>query len=62
MRVCLLNNMWIVVAFLGLIALALVQDYFQFGLVGPIIYFLGLIILFLIKQHKEEKELFRKHH
>ncbi len=47
-------------AFLGLVALLFIQDYFQFGLIWPAIYFVGLIILFLVKQYLEDKNIERE--
>jgi len=43
-----------------LLGVLYLQDYFQFGSVWPIFYFIGLIIMFFIKQHIEDKELIRK--
>jgi hypothetical protein len=41
--------MFIVIGFLIFIGLLFFQNYLQFGDILPIIYFIGLIIIFLIK-------------
>ena len=53
--------LYVIIAFLGIIGLLFFQSYFQYGEIWPIFYFIGLIILFLVKQYLEDKELKNRH-
>lgn len=53
--------MFYIIAFLGFIGLLFLQSYLQNGEIWPILYFIGLIILFLVKQHLEDKDLKNRH-
>ncbi len=43
-----------------LISLLLFQDYIQWGTIIPIIFFIGLIIYFLIKQYAQDEKIKRE--
>lgn len=54
--------MFYIFTFFGIIGLLFFQDYIRDGNFWPILYFIGLIIIFLVKQYLEDKELKKRNH